>query len=121
MTGGLEGPRPTKVNAKAVNPKSPAAFFAAQGQSVQKSAKSEPGIKQRSVSGDVGSNVQLHLLSPKLSVDDITMIGSSPKSKPSTCVPASPKRAGSSGLKLQAKTSSGSVTPTTGRSQVINF
>lgn len=119
MVGGAAGPRPSRPTVKGPSPKSPAAFFAAQGQSVQKSAKSEPGVKQRSASGDIGSDLHQNLISPKLSLDDITMAGHSPKSKSCSPVPASPKRLVTPGLKIQSKPSSGRDTPTTGRSQVF--
>ena len=119
-TGGMDGVRPSKLKAKAADPRSPAAFFAAQGQSVQKSAKSEPGIKHRSASADVGSSLEHHLLGPgsPKSLDDMATSGHGVRVKPCSPAPASPKKPGTSGLKIQSRTPSGRETPTTGRSQV---
>jgi len=65
MTGGSEV-RTSKFSAKGRHPKSPAAYF----QGVQQSAKSEPGIKHRTVSADVSTVVE-QLPSLRTSVDDL--------------------------------------------------
>ncbi len=119
MTGGFDGVRNSKVAVKAVNPKSPAAFFAAQEHSVQKSAKSEPGRKIRSVSADVPGSLEHRQSGSQTPLQDAEVSGRSYKSKPVSPVPASPKSVTSAALKAQSKAPSGRETPTTGRSQVI--
>jgi hypothetical protein len=66
-------------------------------QTVQKSAKSEPGIKHRTVSADVSTVVEPSLLSLRTSMDDMGPMGR--RSKPGSPVPGSPKRGASGPLK----------------------
>jgi len=113
MTGGSDGVRTSKFSANGPHPKSPAAYFAAQGQTVQKSAKSEPGIKQRTISADVCTVVEQSLPSLRTSMDDMGPMGR--RSKPSSPVPGSPKRAASGPLKASSRAPSGRTTPVTGR------
>lgn len=118
MTGAPDGGRASKLSAKAVNPKSPAAFFAAQEHSVQKSAKSEPGRKIRSVSADVPGALEHRLSGSQTPLQDAEVSGKSYKARTGSPVPASPKGHAVAPLKVQSRGSSGRETPTTGRSQV---
>ena len=119
MTGVSDGIRASKINVKAINPKSPAAFFAAQEHSVQKSAKSEPGRKSRSVSADVPASLEHRPSGSQTPFQDAEVSGRSYKSKPGSPIPASPKGTAAIPSKVQSRASSGRETPTTGRSQVI--
>lgn len=116
----IDGSRTTKpFSAKAPNPKSPAAYFAAQGHSVQKSAKSEPGVKARSLSADL-TNVPEHLIGTQ-TLPGTAQNGRGYGVKPSSTVPSSPKASPAPPLKIQSRTASGRDTPNSGRSQVANI
>ena len=119
MTGVTDGARASKLSVKAVNPKSPAAFFAAQEHSVQKSAKSEPGRKIRSVSADVPGGLEHRPSGSHTGLQDAEISGRSYKSKPGSPILASPKGHAIAPLKVQSRAASGRETPITGRSQVI--
>ena len=118
MTGATDGARASKFSVKAINPKSPAAFFAAQEHSVQKSAKSEPGRKIRSVSADVPDGLEHRPSGSQTPLQDAEVSGRSYKSKPGNPVPASPKGNAIAPFKFQSRAASGRETPTTVRSQV---